>query len=92
VAIDAAPAGEVEARAILVGPDEDFETLGVVLHGALATGALARLRDDAYFLPDRVLIAALRLRRAARRAVDVVLPATSNLRSCRGPPPRSSTR
>ena len=40
-ATDAEPAGEVEARVIAVGPDEDFETLGVVLHGALARRAVA---------------------------------------------------
>jgi cardiolipin synthase len=77
---DGAPAGEVEARAIPVGPDEDFETLGIVLHGALASARSRVCVMTPYFLPDRVLIAALRLAALRGVRVDVVLPAKSNLR------------
>jgi cardiolipin synthase len=78
--IDATPAGEVEARVIAVGPDEDFETLGVVLHGALATASSRVCVVTPYFLPDRVLIAALRLASLRGVRVDIVLPERSNLR------------
>jgi cardiolipin synthase len=78
--IAAQPEGEVEARAIPVGPDEDFETLGIVLHGALATARARVCVMTPYFLPDRVLIEALRLASLRGVRVDIVLPAKSNLR------------
>ncbi|HEX2465279.1 MAG TPA: phospholipase D-like domain-containing protein [Thermoanaerobaculia bacterium] len=79
-AIDAEPTGEVEARVIAFGPDENLETLGVVLHGALATARSRVCVVTPYFLPDRVLIAALRLAALRGVRVDVVLPERSNLR------------
>jgi cardiolipin synthase len=79
-ALDDAPAGEVEARVIAVGPDEDFETLGAVLHGGLASARTRVCVVTPYFLPDRVLIAALRLASLRGVRVDIVLPAVNNLR------------
>jgi cardiolipin synthase len=78
-AIDPEGAGEVEARAIPVGPDEDFETLGATLHGALTAARRRVCLVTPYFLPDQVLIAAIRLAALRGVRVDIVLPERSNL-------------
>jgi cardiolipin synthase len=77
--VAAAPAGEVEARVVAARPDERLEPIAATLLGALA---LARRRVcvvTPYFLPDQVLIAALRLAALRGVRVDVVLPERSNL-------------
>ena len=51
-----------------------------MLHGALATARSRVCVVTPYFLPDRVLIAALRLAALRGVRVDVVLPEKSNLR------------
>ena len=51
-----------------------------MLHGALATATRRVCIVTPYFLPDRVLIAALRLAALRGVRVDVVLPEKSNLR------------
>jgi cardiolipin synthase len=79
--VDTDPAaGEVEARAISTGPDEEVETLVDTLHGALSAARHRVCIVTPYFLPDQVLIAAIRL--AALRGVrlDLVLPERNNLR------------
>jgi cardiolipin synthase len=78
-AVSAAAAGEVEARAIPVGPDEDFETLGDTLHGALSMARKRVCLVTPYFLPDQVLIAALRLAALRGVRIDLVLPERNNL-------------
>jgi len=79
-ALDTAPAGAVEARAIPVGPDEDFETLGTTILGALAVARRRVSIVTPYFLPDSVVISALRLAALRGVRVDIVLPEHSNLR------------
>jgi cardiolipin synthase len=72
-------AGEVLARGITDGPDEDFETLRWLLLGALAT-ARERVRIvTPYFLPDAGLITALDVAVMRGVEVDVVLPERGNL-------------
>ncbi len=74
------PVGEVWARGIAHGPDEDFETMVDTIIGALAV-ARKRVRIvTPYFLPDSPLIKALD--GAAMRGVDVeiLLPSQSNIR------------
>ena len=76
-----ARAGEVEARAIPDGPDEDFETIQWALLGSLAA-AQERVRIvTPYFLPDRTVSTNLRL--SALRGVDVqiFIPEHGNLRA-----------
>ncbi len=71
--------GDVAARGIVDGPDEDFDKARFVFMGALAC-AKQRVRIvTPYFLPDAGLIGALDV--ASLRGVDVeiVLPATNNL-------------
>jgi len=74
------PAGEVIARGIVDGPDEDLGRLWWALLGALAC-AKRRVRVmTPYFLPASALISALTV--AARRGleVEILLPAKGNLR------------
>jgi cardiolipin synthase len=72
--------GNVWARGIPHGPDEDFEKMIDVIIGALAV-ARRRVRIvTPYFLPDSPLIKAIVI--AAMRGVDVevFLPSTCNIR------------
>ncbi len=72
-------AGEVLARAVPDGPDEDFETIRWLLLGALAT-ARERVRIvTPYFLPDAGLVTALDVAVMRGVEVDVVLPERGNL-------------
>ncbi|MGD8727410.1 MAG: phospholipase D-like domain-containing protein, partial [Gemmatimonadales bacterium] len=71
--------GEVVARGINDGPDEDFEKARLVFLGALACAQQSVRIVTPYFLPDAGLISALDV--AALRGVDVqiVIPARNNL-------------
>jgi cardiolipin synthase A/B len=72
-------AGNVLARGVPDGPDEDFETIRWVLLGALAV-ARKRVRIvTPYFLPDQPLVTALNVAAMRGVEVDVVLPARGNL-------------
>jgi len=72
-------AGNVVARGINDGPDEDFEKAKLVFLGALACAQRSVRILTPYFLPDAGLIGALDV--AALRGVDVkiVLPQKNNL-------------
>ncbi len=73
-------AGDVLARGIADGPDEDFETIRWLLLGALAT-AQGRVRIvTPYFLPDTALVTALDVAVMRGVDVDVVLPERGNLK------------
>ena len=74
------PQGEGVARGISDGPDEDFDKLRMVILAALATAQASIRIITPYFLPDADLVSALRI--AALRGVDIeiLLPASSNLR------------
>jgi cardiolipin synthase A/B len=78
-AVEPGLAGEVEARAIPISPDEDWETLGATLHGALSLARKRVCLVTPYFLPDQVLIAAIRLAALRGVRVDLVLPERNNL-------------
>ena len=78
-ALSTAPAGGVEARAIAVGPDEELGTLELVLHGALSTAQSRVCVVTPYFLPDSVLVAALRLAALRGVRIDIVVPEVNNL-------------
>lgn len=73
-------AGDVAARGIPDGPDADFQTLLMVLLGAISQATRTIRLATPYFLPDPPLIDAFRV--AALRGVDVeiVLPERNNLR------------
>ncbi|MBU8895859.1 PLDc N-terminal domain-containing protein [Corallococcus sp. M34] len=73
------PRGSVLARGIPDGPDEDFETLRMVLLGALATAQKSVRILTPYFLPDAALITALNVATLRGVQVDVLLPERGNL-------------
>jgi cardiolipin synthase len=73
------PRGPALARAIVDGPDEDFERLRWALAGALAHARSSVRIVTPYFLPDAALIAALAVTAMRGVRVDIVLPAANNL-------------
>lgn len=76
---EAEPAGDVVARGIPEGPDEDFETLTLVLLGALSQARRSIRIATPYFLPDLPLVDALRIAVLRGVRVEVVLPERGNL-------------
>jgi cardiolipin synthase len=79
LAIEAAAAGPVRARAIEAGPDEVFERLRWTLIGALNTARESVRVCTPYFLPDGALISALNAAALRRVEVDILLPSRSDL-------------
>src|SRR5512135_1637988 len=73
-------AGQVLARGVPDGPDEDFEKLRWTLLGALAIARYSVRIVTPYFLPDPALFSALNLAAMRGVQVDIILPAKSNLR------------
>jgi cardiolipin synthase A/B len=72
-------AGQVVARSVPDGPDEDFESIRWLLLGALAV-ARRRVRIvTPYFLPDPGLVTALDVAAMRGVQIDVVLPERGNL-------------
>lgn len=74
-----APCGPVLARGIADGPDEDFEKLRWTILGALAAAKKCVRIVTPYFLPEPTIVAALNLAAMRGVAVDILLPAKSNL-------------
>jgi cardiolipin synthase len=74
------PSGDVWARGLPDGPDEDFETILWTILAAVGAARRSIRIATPYFLPDLPTLTALRL--AAYRGVDidVVLPEKNNLR------------
>lgn len=72
--------GNVPARAVADGPDEDFDKARWAMLSGVACARHRVAIVTPYFLPDEALITALSV--AARRGVkvDLVLPAKGNLR------------
>ena len=73
-------AGDVAARGVPDGPDEDFETLALVLQGALSQARRSVRLATPYFLPDLPIVDALRISALRGVRVDIVLPERGNLR------------
>jgi cardiolipin synthase len=73
-------AGDVVARGLPEGPDEDFETLMLVLLGAVSQARHSIRLATPYFLPDLPLVDALRIAALRGVRVEVVLPERGNLR------------
>jgi cardiolipin synthase len=72
--------GEGVARGISDGPDEDFDKLRMVLLAALATAQSSIRIITPYFLPDADLVTALRIAALRGVEIEILLPASSNLR------------
>jgi cardiolipin synthase len=71
--------GNVIARAITDGPDEDFDKLRWTLLAALAEAQTSVQIVTPYFLPDTALTTALNLAAMRGVRVDIILPTSSNL-------------
>jgi cardiolipin synthase len=74
------PQGEGVARGISDGPDEDFDKLRMVILAALATAQASIRIITPYFLPDADLVSALRIAALRGVEIEILLPASSNLR------------
>jgi len=72
-------AGQVLARGVPDGPDEDFEKLRWTLLGALSIARHSIRIVTPYFLPDTAVISALNLAAMRGVEVDILLPQRSNL-------------
>lgn len=72
-------AGNVFARGVIDGPDEDFEKLRWTLLGALSIARYSVQIVTPYFLPDRAIIAALNVAAMRGVKVDIILPSKNNL-------------
>ena len=72
-------AGQVVARGIPDGPDADFEAMHRVILGAMASARSSIRVVTPYFVPDASLITGLTVAATRGVAVEVVLPAKSNL-------------
>jgi cardiolipin synthase len=74
------PVGGAYARAVVDGPDEDFERLRYTILGGLAL-ARERVRIvTPYFLPDADILAALSVTALRGVLVDLVIPERNNIR------------
>jgi len=74
-----APAGEVLARGVVDGPDEDFEKLRWTLLGALSIARYSVQIVTPYFLPDPAVVSALNVAAMRGVQVDILLPSQNNL-------------
>ena len=73
------PCGSLLARGVTDGPDADIDHMRQVILGSLAA-ARQRVRIvTPYFLPDEVVLSTLQTTALRGVAVDIVLPARSNL-------------
>ncbi|MDO9113445.1 MAG: phospholipase D-like domain-containing protein [Polaromonas sp.] len=71
--------GPVLARGVSDGPDGDIDHMRHVMLGALASAQRRVCIVTPYFLPDEVLLTTLQITALRGVAVDIVLPARSNL-------------
>ncbi len=72
--------GEVAARGITGGPDEDYERLRLVMMAAISEAKRSIVIVTPYFLPDDVLMSALNLKAMSGVEVDIIIPRRGNLR------------
>ncbi|MCP4190126.1 MAG: cardiolipin synthase [Planctomycetaceae bacterium] len=72
--------GEMWARGVPDGPDEDFEKLLLTILGAIGVAQRRLIVVSPYFLPDRSIVNALGIAALRGVQVDIVLPQVNNLR------------
>ena len=73
------PAGSVFARALIAGPDKNFEKLRWTIQGALACAKERVQIVTPYFIPDQSLISALNTTAMRGVCVDIIMPSKNNL-------------
>ncbi len=71
--------GDVLARGISAGPDDDLDKLRLTLEGALACAQKSVAIMTPYFLPEGALISALNVAALRGVQVDIILPEANNL-------------
>ena len=71
--------GQVLARGVPDGPDENFEKLFWTLLGALSIARYSVRIMTPYFLPDPAVVSALNLAAMRGVQVDIILPSQSNV-------------
>ena len=76
----AADKGGSPTRAIVTGPDQEFERLVLVLLSAVSAARKSIWIATPYFLPDEPLVTALALASLRGVAVNIVIPAVNNHR------------
>jgi cardiolipin synthase len=72
-------AGEVGARGVPDGPDEDIDKINDILLGGLSSAMKRVCVVTPYFVPDDVLVAALGMTALRGVQVDIVLPERGNI-------------
>jgi cardiolipin synthase len=72
------PDGDGPSRAIASGPDQETDSLALVLLSAINAARHTIRIATPYFLPDEQIVTALRLAALRGVAVDIVLPANNN--------------
>jgi cardiolipin synthase len=72
-------AGPVYARALVAGPDKNFEKLRWAIQGALACAQQRVQIVTPYFIPDQSLISALNTTAMRGVCVDIIMPSKNNL-------------
>ncbi|MEP4379748.1 MAG: phospholipase D-like domain-containing protein [Alphaproteobacteria bacterium] len=75
-----AEAGDVAARAIPTGPHEPIDRTRWILHAAIIEARERISIQTPYFLPDEILMSALRIASIKGVKVDILIPERSNLR------------
>lgn len=71
--------GDVYARALVAGPDKNFEKVRWAIQGALACAEKHVRIVTPYFIPDQSIISALNVTSMRGVQVDVIMPAKNNL-------------
>jgi cardiolipin synthase len=71
--------GTILARAVIDGPDEDFEKLRWTLLAAIASARYSIRILTPYFLPDTALISSLNVAAMRGVQVDILLPSRTNI-------------
>jgi cardiolipin synthase len=80
---DLGDCGDVVARGIAQGPDEDHQKLRWAILGAIALAKSSVRIVTPYFIPEQWLIVALNVAAMRGVAVDIVVPAVTDLRAVR---------
>ena len=72
--------GKVNARGISFDPGENFDSLRLVVSGAVTTARKSVRIVSPYFIPDQSIIVALNVAALKGVAVDILIPATNDSR------------
>ncbi len=72
-------AGSVDIRALLDGPDDNYQKLQLTILGAIQAARSRISVVSPYFLPDRTVLSALQIAVLRGVRVDICVPARNNL-------------